>query len=93
MHSTCHIHLALLSFVALVLFGEKYSWHYEWNQLWHFGIDCGHLLAVPPRIDYVSSDGTRKGAMEVKKGSAVTLECRASGNPVPTITWTRRVSL
>jgi hypothetical protein len=50
-------------------------------------------ILVPPRIDYVSSDGTRKGAMEVKKGSAVTLECRASGNPVPTITWTRRNNL
>jgi hypothetical protein len=55
-------------------------------------MNSGHFVAVPPRIDFVSSDGTRKGAMEVKKGSAVTLECRASGNPVPTITWTRRVS-
>jgi len=27
----------------------------------------------------------------ISKGDTVTLQCRGSGNPVPTITWTRRV--
>ncbi|KAL0273991.1 UNVERIFIED_CONTAM: hypothetical protein PYX00_006538 [Menopon gallinae] len=31
--------------------------------------------------------------MEVKRGASVTLECRASGNPVPVITWTRKNNL
>lgn len=30
------------------------------------------------------------GRVEVKKGSSVRLECRASGNPVPKITWSRK---
>ncbi|XP_075214141.1 limbic system-associated membrane protein-like [Lycorma delicatula] len=46
-------------------------------------------ILVPSRIHSVTSDGT----VEVKKGSTVTLECRASGNPVPTISWTRKNNL
>lgn len=46
------------------------------------------VVSVPPRIHHVSS----QGVMEVKRGASVTLECRASGNPVPIITWTRKVS-
>lgn len=44
---------------------------------------------VPPRIHYVSSNGR----VEVKKGTSVRLECKASGNPVPKITWSRRNNL
>ncbi|GLH04588.1 Neuronal growth regulator 1 [Gryllus bimaculatus] len=44
-------------------------------------------ILVPPRIHQVTSNGE----LDVKKGATVTLECRASGNPVPTITWTRKV--
>lgn len=29
--------------------------------------------------------------MVVKKGTTLTLECNASGNPVPTISWSRKV--
>lgn len=46
------------------------------------------FATVPPRIHHVSS----QGVMEVKRGASITLECRASGNPVPVITWTRKVS-
>lgn len=31
--------------------------------------------------------------MEVKKGSSVKLECKASGNPEPKITWSRKNNL
>ncbi|KAH0812707.1 hypothetical protein GEV33_010084 [Tenebrio molitor] len=43
-------------------------------------------FSMPPRIHYVTSNGR----VEVKKGSTVKLECRASGNPVPKITWSRK---
>ncbi|XP_018564711.1 limbic system-associated membrane protein [Anoplophora glabripennis] len=46
-------------------------------------------ILVPPRIHYVSSNGR----VEVKKGSSVRLECKASGNPVPKITWSRKNNL
>ncbi|GLH04579.1 Lachesin, partial [Gryllus bimaculatus] len=46
-------------------------------------------ILVPPRIHQVTSNGE----LDVKKGATVTLECRASGNPVPTITWTRKNNL
>ncbi|XP_059483925.1 neural cell adhesion molecule 2 isoform X2 [Neocloeon triangulifer] len=46
-------------------------------------------ILVPPRIQKVSNNG----GLEVKKGSTVTLECKASGNPVPIITWSRKNNL
>jgi len=42
-------------------------------------------VLVPPRVKPKPADGN----IVVKKGTEVTLECSASGNPVPTITWTR----
>ncbi|KAF5299723.1 hypothetical protein FQR65_LT09352 [Abscondita terminalis] len=46
-------------------------------------------ILVPPRIHYVTSNGR----VEVKKGTSVRLECKASGNPVPKVTWSRRNNL
>lgn len=46
------------------------------------------LNIVPPRIDYVAPP-TR---LDVPKGAAIKLECRATGNPPPKIVWSRKVS-
>ena len=46
-----------------------------------------HVFLVPPRVKPKPEDGN----IVVKKGTEVALECNASGNPVPTITWTREV--
>ncbi|XP_018323702.1 protein amalgam-like [Agrilus planipennis] len=43
-------------------------------------------ILVPPRIHYVS----HTGPLDVVQGATVKLECRASGNPVPTVAWTRK---
>uniref|UniRef100_A0A1B0CS53 Ig-like domain-containing protein n=3 Tax=Lutzomyia longipalpis TaxID=7200 RepID=A0A1B0CS53_LUTLO len=43
-------------------------------------------ILVPPVIHHVTSGGS----LQVKKGMPVYLECFASGNPVPNITWTRK---
>ena len=44
-------------------------------------------IAVPPSIRPDPPDGN----YVVKKGRKVELKCIASGNPDPTITWTRQV--
>jgi hypothetical protein len=46
------------------------------------------LNIVPPSID-VSPNATRISA---KKGDNVLLECKAKGNPQPTVSWRRNVS-
>jgi len=42
-------------------------------------------VLVPPRVRAKPEDGN----IVVKKGTEVTLECSASGNPVPKVTWIR----
>ena len=49
-----------------------------------FGVLC---VAVPPRVRSKPADGK----IVIKKGVEVMLECIASGNPVPKVTWTREV--
>ena len=46
------------------------------------------LFPVPPSVQADPRDGN----YVVKKGRKVTLKCNASGNPEPTITWSRLVS-
>ncbi len=46
------------------------------------------FLAVPPSVSPQPSDGK----FVVRKGSTITLECEARGNPMPVITWQRAVS-
>ncbi|XP_046382567.1 lachesin-like isoform X2 [Ischnura elegans] len=43
-------------------------------------------ILVPPTI----RSSPANGQVTVRKGGSITLECKASGNPVPTITWTRK---
>lgn len=45
-------------------------------------------FSVPPSVRAVPSSGQ----ITARKGGAVTLECKASGNPVPSIYWTKKVS-
>lgn len=47
------------------------------------------IFIVPARIHHISSGG----ALSAKKGSTVRIECLASGNPSPNITWTRKNNL
>ncbi|KAF5279420.1 hypothetical protein FQA39_LY05530 [Lamprigera yunnana] len=53
------------------------------------GVFAELINRMPPRIHYVTSNGR----VEVKKGTSVRLECKASGNPVPKVTWSRRNNL
>ncbi|XP_036217177.2 uncharacterized protein [Bactrocera oleae] len=43
-------------------------------------------ILVPPRIHHISTGGH----LQVKKGSSVRIECSASGNPTPNVTWSRK---
>ena len=46
------------------------------------------FITVPPSVQPLPQDGK----FVVRKGSTITLECEAKGNPVPKITWQRSVS-
>ncbi|KAG8231170.1 hypothetical protein J437_LFUL004999 [Ladona fulva] len=54
------------------------------QQIWLCSSETGSVL--PPTI----RSSPANGQVTVRKGGSVTLECKASGNPVPTITWTRK---
>lgn len=44
------------------------------------------IFIVPPKIHHISSGPS----LQAKKGSTVRIECSASGNPSPNVTWTRK---
>lgn len=44
-------------------------------------------ILVPPSVRSVPETGH----VTVRKGGTATLECKASGNPVPSISWSRKV--
>lgn len=46
-----------------------------------------YTFSVPPTLRAVPQNGQ----VAARKGSTVTLECKASGNPVPTIYWYKKV--
>lgn len=50
---------------------------------------CIWLCAVPPSI----RTSPASGQLTARKGGTITLECKASGNPVPSILWSRKVSV
>lgn len=52
-------------------------------------VDSFTTHTVPPKIEF--SDPTTR--VDIKSGSTVRLECRATGNPKPKIIWSRKVSL
>ncbi|KAL4154420.1 hypothetical protein QTP88_000295 [Uroleucon formosanum] len=51
-------------------------------------VELKHTLQIliPPRIIGITSNGK----VSAKKGSDVTLQCNSTGNPPPTITWSRK---
>lgn len=46
-------------------------------------------ILVPPTV----RAHPESGRATARKGSTVTLECKASGNPVPSISWVKKVSV
>ncbi|ETN64332.1 hypothetical protein AND_003929 [Anopheles darlingi] len=49
---------------------------------------CSNIL-IPPSVRAIPPTGQ----VTARKGGAVTLECKASGNPVPSIYWTKRTGM
>lgn len=52
-------------------------------------LDTYARTTVPPKINYLAPSNK----LDVPKGTAIKLECRASGKPAPAIIWSRKVSL
>lgn len=44
-------------------------------------------LTVPPSVRAIPTSGQ----LQARKGGPITLECKGSGNPVPSIYWTKKV--
>lgn len=42
---------------------------------------------VPPSVRAIPTSGQ----LQARKGGPITLECKGSGNPVPSIYWTKKV--
>ncbi|CAD6994397.1 unnamed protein product [Ceratitis capitata] len=46
-------------------------------------------ILVPPSVRAIPTSGQ----LQARKGGPITLECKGSGNPVPSIYWTKKVSV
>ncbi|XP_037944413.1 interference hedgehog-like [Teleopsis dalmanni] len=44
-------------------------------------------ILVPPSVRAIPTSGQ----LQARKGGPITLECKGSGNPVPSIYWTKKV--
>ncbi|KAI5743754.1 hypothetical protein M8J77_021820 [Diaphorina citri] len=54
----------------------------------HSASSDSETKSVPPSIRTSPSNGQ----LTVRKGGTITLECKASGNPVPSIIWSKKDS-
>lgn len=60
---------------------------YHWIHMHAYNNNAILIYAVPPTLRAVPQNGE----VSARKGSTVTLECKASGNPVPSIYWFKKV--
>ena len=67
--------------IFICLYGIVYCIWYRGTSYWL--LFCVIYLTVPPEITNITYDRT------VNKGDTVILDCKATGYPAPTITWTR----
>ena len=59
----------------------KYTLQSNWPDNYRY------FYLVPAYVEPQPTDGK----FVVRKGSTITLSCRATGNPLPTVTWQRKV--
>ena len=67
-------------FISYVWADYKKSLIYQFSKYFVF-------FLVPAYVEPQPTDGK----FVVRKGSTITLSCRATGNPLPTVTWQRKV--
>lgn len=63
--------------------GDDFIIHFSLQE----NINIIFFFSVPPSVRMSPASGQ----VTARKGGSVTLECKASGNPVPSIRWTRKV--
>ncbi|XP_040581372.1 protein amalgam [Lepeophtheirus salmonis] len=66
--------------------GGEYSCEIETDEPQPLAMTHTVEILVPPSI----MSQPRNGRIVVRKGTSITIECRANGNPTPTVTWTRK---
>ncbi|CAB4059531.1 unnamed protein product [Lepeophtheirus salmonis] len=66
--------------------GGEYSCEIETDEPQPLAMTHTVEILVPPSI----MSQPRNGRIVVRKGTSITIECRANGNPTPSVTWTRK---